>query len=301
MKQKTRYVLPAAERSVVTLSNACKLVKYCSVDCQKNHRPRHKKECKKRAIEIRDNELFTQPDGSHYGDCPICFLPMPLESHRSVKLPCCLKEVCIGCTYANELRELNEGLEHRCTLCRNPTSKLKEEGQKNIMERVKANDPAAIRHLGNQHFDKREYGIAYEHWTKAAQLGDIEAHNLLSNLYREGKGVGKDMKKEVYHMETAAIGGHAPARHNLGCYEVQNGNIERAVKHFLISANLGYDRSVGAIRELHTRGSVSKEVYAKALRAYQDAVDATKSSQREEGEKAQTRIGLYSSFNHHRR
>jgi len=49
----------------------------------------------------------------------------------------------IGCTYANELRELNEGLEHRCTLCRNPTSKAKEEVQKNIMERVKANDPAA--------------------------------------------------------------------------------------------------------------------------------------------------------------
>ncbi len=78
------------------------------------------------------------------------------------------------------------------------------------------------------------------------------------------------MKKEVYHMETAAIGGHAPARHNLGCYEVQNGTTERAVKHFLISANLGYDRSVGAIRELHTRGSVSKEVYATALRAYQE-------------------------------
>lgn len=65
------------------------------------------------------------------------------------------------------------------------------------MERVKANDPAAIRHLGKQHFDKGEYGDAYEYWNKAALLGDIEAHNLLSNLYQEGKGVEKDMKKEV--------------------------------------------------------------------------------------------------------
>lgn len=60
-------------------------------------------------------------------------------------------------------------------------------------------------------------------------------------------------------METAAIGGHAPARHNLGCYEVQNGTTERAVKHFIISANLGYDRSIGAIRELHTRGQSAKK------------------------------------------
>eukprot|EP00985_Skeletonema_marinoi_P010065 scaffold4743_cov161-Skeletonema_marinoi.AAC.1 len=33
---------------------ACYLVRYCSVKCQKQHRPKHKKECKKRAAELRD-------------------------------------------------------------------------------------------------------------------------------------------------------------------------------------------------------------------------------------------------------
>jgi len=28
------------------ICTACKLVKYCSVECQKNHRPQHKKACK---------------------------------------------------------------------------------------------------------------------------------------------------------------------------------------------------------------------------------------------------------------
>ena len=31
----------------------CYLVKYCGVECQKEHRPKHKKECKKRAAELR--------------------------------------------------------------------------------------------------------------------------------------------------------------------------------------------------------------------------------------------------------
>ena len=45
---------------------ACNLVKYCSVACQKNHRPQHKKMCKKRLAELRDNDLFEQPEKSCY-------------------------------------------------------------------------------------------------------------------------------------------------------------------------------------------------------------------------------------------
>ena len=41
----------------------CDLVQYCSDNCQKNHLPQHKKECKKRAAELRD-ELFFQPPES---------------------------------------------------------------------------------------------------------------------------------------------------------------------------------------------------------------------------------------------
>ena len=37
---------------------ACKMVKYCNVACQKAHRPQHKKDCKKRAAELRVESLF---------------------------------------------------------------------------------------------------------------------------------------------------------------------------------------------------------------------------------------------------
>eukprot|EP00984_Skeletonema_dohrnii_P005111 scaffold1799_cov134-Skeletonema_dohrnii-CCMP3373.AAC.1 len=44
---------------------ACKSVRYCSVKCQKEHRPQHKRACKKRAAELRDELLFRQPESSH--------------------------------------------------------------------------------------------------------------------------------------------------------------------------------------------------------------------------------------------
>src|SRR5210317_704665 len=70
---------------------ACDLVKYCSAACQKNHRPQHKKLCKKRLAEIRDRDLFEQPDESHLGECPICFLPLSLDPKKSMFMGCCSK------------------------------------------------------------------------------------------------------------------------------------------------------------------------------------------------------------------
>eukprot|EP00984_Skeletonema_dohrnii_P015213 scaffold6528_cov67-Skeletonema_dohrnii-CCMP3373.AAC.1 len=44
---------------------ACKSVRYCSVKCQKDHRSKHKRACKKRAAEFRDEIVFKQPESSH--------------------------------------------------------------------------------------------------------------------------------------------------------------------------------------------------------------------------------------------
>ncbi len=102
--------------------------------------------------------------------------------------------------------------------------------------------------------------------------------------YRGEEGVEKDEKKQVYHLEQAAIGGHPRARHNLGLVEKKNGRFERARKHFIIAANLGHDLSLKSLMKLYANGKASKEDYADALRAYQVAVDAMKSSDREEAE-----------------
>src|SRR5210317_861919 len=107
---------------------ACGLVKYCSVDCQKNHRPQHKKECKKRMAELRDRDLFTMPDSSCYGDCPICCLPLPIDQKKSTFMTCCSKTICNGCDYANKNCEIEAGLQQRCAFCREPLAETGEEG-----------------------------------------------------------------------------------------------------------------------------------------------------------------------------
>jgi hypothetical protein len=106
---------------------ACMGVKYCNAACQKNHWPTHKKECKLRAAEIRDEALFKDPPAKE--DCPICFLPMPSRLSSCASLPpatissvpiydyaganeellqkgikeyyaCCGKYICKGCEYS---------------------------------------------------------------------------------------------------------------------------------------------------------------------------------------------------------
>jgi len=64
---------------------SCMLVKYCNANCQRNHWPTHKQECKRRAAELRDEALFKDPPDKE--DCPICFLPMPTKIISCVSLP----------------------------------------------------------------------------------------------------------------------------------------------------------------------------------------------------------------------
>ncbi len=275
----------AVDNVKLKMCTACKLVKYCSVDCQKNHRPNHKKACRKRAAEIRDDKLFQQPDESYLGECPICCLPLPIDPNKKWMInSCCYKIICKGCEHANDRRELEAGLEHKCPYCREPVPETKEEANQNEMKRVKANDPDALCQVGTKRYNEGDYETALKYLTKAAELGDAAAHNNLAGLYHKGEGVEKNEKKEVHHLEEAAICGHPSARFNLANHEGRKGNTQKAVKHFIIAAKLGYDVALEALMKCFQRGVVSKEDYEAALRGHQAAVDAMKSEQRKEAE-----------------
>ena len=260
---------------------ACHLVKYCGVKCQKDHRPKHKKECKKRAAELKDEILFKQPESSHLGDCPICCLPIPIDLSKSMLYPCCSKMICKGCSFANEMREIEERLLPKCPFCRKDKPKSEDESDELLMKRVEVNDPVVMCHMGLIRYHEEDYEAAFEYYSMAAALGDAAAHYQLSILYMNGQGVEKDEKKVLHHTEQAAIRGHPFARHNLGWFEVKNGRVDRAVKHFIIAAKLGYDESLESVKNRYSVGDVSKDDYTAALRGHKAAIEAIKSPQRE--------------------
>ena len=72
------------------------------------------------------------------------------------------------------------------------------------------------------------------------------------------------------------------SRDSLGDVEYNAGNYHLALKHFLISAKMGYKDSLDEIKRMFSHGIATKAQYAEALKGYQDAVEETKSHQREE-------------------
>ena len=163
-----------------------------------------------------------------------------------------------------------------------------------IQTRVVKKDAEAIRHLGDKHYFGRlglakDVPRAIELWTEAAELGSVDAHHDLGIVYYTGNGVEEDQPRAIRHLQEAAMKGHVLSRHGLGVDELKvAGNCDLAVQHWMISAKMGYEGSLNAIKEIFKVGEATKAQYAEALLGYRDAVEETKSPQRQEAK----RLGL---------
>jgi hypothetical protein len=184
---------------------SCMTVKYCDAECQKKHWPKHKKQCKQRAAELRDEALFKDPPPME--DCPICFLPMPNKLLSCVSLPpatissvpindfaianevlaakatdeyypCCGKNICAGCVYSFG----QSGNDDKCPFCNsNRASKTDEEMVAEVMKRVEAQDAASIYMLAGYYYRglqglQQDHAKAMELLTRSARLGSHLAH-----------------------------------------------------------------------------------------------------------------------------
>ena len=159
-----------------------------------------------------------------------------------------------------------------------------------VQKRVVKRDAEAINHLAEQYYFgspgvATDVPRAIELWTEAAELGSVDAHYRLSHAYHNGNGVEEDKPRAVRLCKEAAMKGHVLSRHFLGFTEFDNGNYELAVRHYMISAKMGYEDSLCCIKKLFMRGDATKTQYAEALRGYGDAVKEMQSPQREEAKK----------------
>ena len=131
-----------------------------------------------------------------------------------------------------------------------------------------------------QHGLQKDHRKAFQLLNRAAELGSTNGHNSLALAYIGGEGVEEDEERAKHHMVVAAIGGHERARYNLGIMEGNNGNIDLAMKHFMIAARSGYDKALKKVGDGYKDGYVTKDEYASTLRAYQSCLNEMKSEQR---------------------
>ncbi|EJK55256.1 hypothetical protein THAOC_25028 [Thalassiosira oceanica] len=133
-----------------------------------------------------------------------------------------------------------------------------------IQKRVGKGDAEAIKVLGEQYYVgelglARDVPRAIELWTEAAELGSLDAQYALGLVYYTGDGVEEDKPRGIHHWQQAAMKGDVDSRHNLGVDEYK--------------------------RQVQAWAARPRHSMPRALLGYRDAVEETKSPQREEAKK----------------
>ena len=230
------------------------------------------------------SNLFKQPPARE--DCPICFLPLPLQMSQQTKyFSCCGKVICQGCIVSAHVA----GVNRVCPFCRAPENISNAEFTRRTEERIKRGDPeamviACLQLCKNGNEEEKERGN--ELLRQAANLGLCTAQYRLGCAY-VGSGpafgvVEQDIDKGMFHFEAAAIAGHGGARYNLGVKHINDSSTRGVgVKHLMIGAKSGYKDSMDLIKQGFVEGWVTKNELEETLRANEESLDELKSVQRE--------------------
>ena len=240
------------EGGLVKLKNctACRLVKYCGVECQKAHRKIHKKACKQRVAELKDEELHSvltrhQASTAAMKACGACELEFPEASYsgeqwgRRQSIRRCEECVAAG----NQLVLMKKGLERteedECPICSLPLPLDIDQTSFHpcCMKRVCDGCILAARKRGMDDCPfcrtpppDEIQGLAMIQ--KRVDAGDPVATWDLGNSYHFGEcGLEKDVTRAVELYERAAVLALKDAHYSLGClYDMGTGVEKDTIK-----------------------------------------------------------------------
>lgn len=276
---------------------ACKLVKYCSAECQKVHRPMHKKECKKRAAELYEEALFKEHAPTE--DCPICMIPLPLDERQSAFYRCCGKTICCGCIFGMYIESISKDKKDESPVC--PYCRMKfsrgEVGVKQLQKLIDNGNAEACFELSRLYTTGKELPQdmekAYEFLFKGCKLGCGKSCHNLAVAHQDGAYFERDERKAKYYYELAVINGSICSRSVIGNIEGCAGNEDRAKRHILVGARAGDKKSLDLAKEGYKHGLITKDEYANTLRAYQKRHDEMKSDNREKARRITAPMDLH--------
>ena len=173
-----------------------------------------------------------------------------------------------------------------CAFCRMPLPSSDEE-RLNRTKKLMDNGNALAFNILARYYVKgirgfsQDYQSANELYLKAGELGCADGYYKLGISYHRGKGVQVDMKIATHYYELAAMSGHVNARHNLACIEGAAGNNHRSIKHFIMAAKAGFEKSLEGVKIGYKHELVTKDEYASTLRAYHERQKEMNSDERD--------------------
>jgi TPR repeat protein len=185
----------------------------------------------------------------------------------------------MGCVHSLQ----QTGNDEKCPFCNADQDKSIEEKIEEMTKRVQANDANSICELGAYYYQglnglQQDNKKGKDLYAKAAKLDHHKAHYNLADIYHFNE---VNLKKAKFHYEAAAMLGCEVARCNLGVMEYKSGNMDRAIKHWLIAASVGHFRSMHNLRELFHERRVSRETIDSTLAAYNSSCAEMRSEPRD--------------------
>ena len=91
-------------------------------------------------------------------------------------------------------------------------------------------------------------GVCHKTNPRKWNFGSPTAYTNIATDYYDGHGVKQDLKEEKYHREGAAMEGHFTSRGCLHTIENNEGNMNRAMMHWIIAAEAGHNKSLQEVR-----------------------------------------------------
>ena len=89
--------------------------------------------------------LFKDPPPPE--DCPICFLPLPLNPGQRTFHSCCGKIICDGCLHAMDDEAIGRGKIDLCAFCRTPETTSDEENVKQTKKLMGSDNAYAFNNI----------------------------------------------------------------------------------------------------------------------------------------------------------
>lgn len=219
-------------------------------------------------------------------ECQICMLPLPLNKDEILFMPCCGKQICLGCMWQSNKADIAKGVplkKQKCAFCRQllPTNSIK--AIKKLMK--KKNNPHAYMEMAG-YYNRGEQVLqsdtkCLEMFICAAELGNADAIGWIGQHYQRGNVVEQEHQKALAFWEIASKKGDI-ASHDILARVYENVNENKSIKHFKVAASAGDQVSMDNLMKLYKDKSLSKEELTQTLRAFQASTNEMKSKDRDE-------------------